>query len=726
MRRCAFFVGMALVLVMAFLHFLAARPSEAQGNALAVTNLADAGPGSLRQAIASAGAGDRITFAITGTILLSSSLVVSRDLTVDGGGAIVLDGRGTTGILEHQAGALTLRGLALQNGKRSRGAAILQANGDLKLEDCRLLNNSASVGGAIASDEGPRDGLSGPVGSTTLIRAVVEGNQAEYAGGAISSRHRVTIRDSVIRGNRAGSFGGGLDLVAPLTMSRSLLAGNRAGSNGSAAIVNDAVMDNCLIAENLVDGPRPYPDAAAIDSRAWLRLIHCTVAGNGVLHGDQGSALHQSVSYYFGDERIQQTRLVASLIIGNHPANCWGGIIDGGGNLQFPGNSCGESLSTMPVSFVEERDPSGLLRALIPRDDSTAVDAAADGSCLSDPVLAVDARGRARPYSQRPGATTACDIGAFESGSAATSTPGYRPRATATSEPADLIVYPASYDEVCPGPDTGLPRLAVRNQGPSGASATDLEVLGLRYPVPALAPGQKVIINLAEWSGPFDAVDPENKVRELVEDNNSPHGNVPVLWSRPELTCTPIPTLPSQSPTRTPTRLPPPTSLPSFLPDAWFQDVIWSRECQTGKRQVQPCLSTRGPAAAAAYRVVSEPPGLSWDIDPAVAACGEPRLAPPDLTALRIDPQNLIQERSEINNRRGVPPPDFPPRSACTATPTATSTPSAEPTMTPTPTNAPTRRPTATRSPTRTRTPSPTVGPGWTRRLSLPRLESAP
>ncbi|MFI0609222.1 MAG: choice-of-anchor Q domain-containing protein, partial [Anaerolineae bacterium] len=575
-----------------------------------------------------------------------------------------------------------------------------------------------------ASDEGPRDGLSGPVGSTTLIRAVVEGNQAEYAGGAISSRHRVTIRDSVIRGNRAGSFGGGLHLAAPLTMSRSLLAGNRAGMNGSAAIVNDAVMDNCLIAENLVDGPRPYPDAAAIDSRAWLRLIHCTVAGNGVLHGDQGSALHQSVSYYFGDERIQQTRLVASLIIGNHPANCWGGIIDGGGNLQFPGNSCGESLSTMPVSFVEERDPSGLLRALIPRDDSTAVDAAADGSCLSDPVLAVDARGRARPYSQRPGATAACDIGAFESGSAATSTPGYRPRATATSEPADLIVYPASYDEVCPGPDTGLPRLAVRNQGPSGASATDLEVLGLRYPVPALAPGQKVIINLAEWSGPFDAVDPENKVRELVEDNNSPHGNVPVLWSRPELTCTPIPTLPSQSPTRTPTRLPPPTSLPSFLPDAWFQDVIWSRECQTGKRQVQPCLSTRGPAAAAAYRVVSEPPGLSWDIDPAVAACGEPRLAPPDLTALRIDPQNLIQERSEINNRRGVPPPDFPPRSACTATPTAT--PSATPTMTPTPTDAPTRRPTATRSPTRTRTPSPTVGPGWTRRLSLPRLESAP
>jgi len=725
LRRSAWIIVMALVLAVAFLCPPITRPGRAQGNALTVTSLADAGRGSLREAIATAGAGDRITFAITGTILLASSLVVSRDLTVEGGGAIVLDGQGKTGILEHQAGALTLRGLALQNGKRWRGGAILQADGDLKLEDCRLLNNSASVGGAIASDEPPRDGPD-PVGSTTLIRSVVEGNQAEYAGGAVSSRHRVSIRDTMIRGNRAGSFGGGLDLQAPLTMSRSLLTGNRAGQNGSAAIVYDAVMDNCLIAENLVDGPRPYPEAAAIDSRAWLRLIHCTVAANGVLHGDGGSALHQTVSYYYGNEPIQQTRLVGSLIIGNHPTNCWGGIIDGGGNLQFPGNSCGESLTTIPVSFMEERDPSGLLRALIPRDDSTAVDAAADGSCLSDPVLAVDARGRARPYSQRKNGTAACDIGAFESGSAATPTPGYRPRATATSEPADLVVYPASFNEVCPEPDTELPRLAVRNQGVSGSLATDLEVRGQRYPVPALAPGQKVIISLAESEDPFYAVDPENEVLELVESNNSPHGGVPVVWSWPQPSCTPIPTLPPQSPTRTPTQLPPPTLLPSHLPDAFFQDVTWSRECLTGLRQVQPCLSTRGPAAGVGYQVVSEPPGLSWDIDPAVNACGEPRFAPSGLTALRIDPQNLVREGSEDNNRRGVPPPDFPPPSDCTATPTATFTPSATPTITLTPSDTPTRRPTATRPPTRTRTPSPTASQTWTRRLILPRLERAP
>jgi hypothetical protein len=124
--------------------------------------------------------------------------------------------------------------------------------------------------------------------------------------------------------------------------------------------------------------------------------------------------------------------------------------------------------------------------------------------------------------------------------------------------------------------------------------------------------------------------------------------------------------------------------------------------------------------------VVSEPPGLSWDIDPAVNACGEPRFAPSGLTALRIDPQNLVREGSEDNNRRGVPPPDFPPPSDCTATPTATFTPSATPTITLTPSDTPTRRPTATRPPTRTRTPSPTASQTWTRRLILPRLERAP
>lgn len=748
LRRSAWMMVLALVLAVAFLHSPVVRPGRAQGNTLEVTSLADAGPGSLRQAIATAGAGDRITFAITGTILLASSLVVSRDLTVEGGGAIVLDGQDKTGILEHRSGTLTLRGLQFRRGRGEndlQGGAIRQLGGDLGLDTCRFIGNRGSAiyhqGGlmsltdcVLAGNKGSSGGAilsEVPYGQThvliTLVRCAIEQNWVTGDGGGIKSNSKLIIRDSQIRDNEADSVGGGLDVEAPLHISRSVLAGNHASFAGAAAFVGDTVMDNCLIAENVIDAASDFGGAAALFSSGRVRLIHCSIVGNMVPGSTVGAGIFQ-IGPAEGNV-TGQTLLLGSLIIGNTPLNCSGGVSDGGGNLQYPGDSCGEQIPQRAVAFEVQRDPSGQLSALVPQANSAAVDSAPDSSCFTEPVLAVDARGRARPSSQRPGGKAACDIGAFESGSPVTPTPGYRPPATATLEPPDLIAYPWSRSEDWdPCSNTGplVVRVIAANRGMSAADATVMEVRGERYPVRALKAGQSLEVAVLP-SKDFDdyyAIDPENRVKEVMENNNSDQDLTIGIFST-VLTCTPTPTLRS-GPTRTPSPIPSATPLAWGLPDAYFQDVTWSRECQTGLRQVQPCLSTRGPAAAAAYRVVSEPPGLSWDIDPAVAACGEPRLAPVGLTALRIDPKNLIRERSETNNRRGVPPPDFPPSSACTATPTATVPPSATPSMTPTPSDTPTRRPTATRSPTRTRTPSPTASRSWNRRLILPWLERAP
>ena len=53
-----------------------------------VTNNGDSGAGSLRDAIDNSSAGDTITFAgnVTGAILLSSKLVINKDLTIEGPG----------------------------------------------------------------------------------------------------------------------------------------------------------------------------------------------------------------------------------------------------------------------------------------------------------------------------------------------------------------------------------------------------------------------------------------------------------------------------------------------------------------------------------------------------------------------------------------------------------------------------------------------------------------
>ena len=64
-------------------------PSPATAATHTVTNLADSGPGSLRQTIATASASDFITFATNGTITLTSGeLLIEKNLNIIGPGTI--------------------------------------------------------------------------------------------------------------------------------------------------------------------------------------------------------------------------------------------------------------------------------------------------------------------------------------------------------------------------------------------------------------------------------------------------------------------------------------------------------------------------------------------------------------------------------------------------------------------------------------------------------------
>src|SRR6266498_5452382 len=63
----------------------------AHGATITVTNTNDSGPGSLRQALAIANDGDTITFAVTGTIgLTSGELLVDKSITISGPGPALL------------------------------------------------------------------------------------------------------------------------------------------------------------------------------------------------------------------------------------------------------------------------------------------------------------------------------------------------------------------------------------------------------------------------------------------------------------------------------------------------------------------------------------------------------------------------------------------------------------------------------------------------------------
>ena len=74
---------------------LAATMMSAHAATITVTNTNDSGPGSLRQALTSANDGDTITFAVRGTITLTSgTLVIDKSVTISGPGAdrLAIDG----------------------------------------------------------------------------------------------------------------------------------------------------------------------------------------------------------------------------------------------------------------------------------------------------------------------------------------------------------------------------------------------------------------------------------------------------------------------------------------------------------------------------------------------------------------------------------------------------------------------------------------------------------
>src|SRR5215510_7323730 len=63
---------------------------SARAGLLTVSSLADSGPGSLRNTVASSSTGDTIQFGVTGTINLSSAINITHTLEVRGPGAAAL------------------------------------------------------------------------------------------------------------------------------------------------------------------------------------------------------------------------------------------------------------------------------------------------------------------------------------------------------------------------------------------------------------------------------------------------------------------------------------------------------------------------------------------------------------------------------------------------------------------------------------------------------------
>jgi hypothetical protein len=132
------------------------------GATLYVTSAADSGPGSLRQALADAEAGDTIRAALPpgSVIALESELISYTDaLTIEGNGVTLTRGNGynnNTALLFCYGNGVTLRRIHFRDGLSlsiftPNGAAIVYNNyvGEFVLESCIFSGNQSNTGGTV-------------------------------------------------------------------------------------------------------------------------------------------------------------------------------------------------------------------------------------------------------------------------------------------------------------------------------------------------------------------------------------------------------------------------------------------------------------------------------------------------------------------------------------------------------------------------------------------------
>lgn len=328
------------------------------GATLTVTNHDDSGPGSLRDAIATAALGDTIVFDLPdpATITLTSGeLLINKGLTITGPGTDSLtiarsSSSGTPAFVIFNVldGGVTISGLTitngLNNGSTSVGGGGLHTQSALQLLLTRVnfINNHAIFGGALYSEGqgGARlrfctltgnsavMGAGGAVyslgdGGVFLIRCTVSSNSATYAGGAIASSGFVqvflsTISDNVLLADLvpgpadgAGIYNGG----GTLSVNQSTIANNDNARGNGGGVTNQGMM---VVSDSTFFGNTAEGDGGAIENDGGATITDCTITNNTASqNSDNDHGLGGGGVAFFADAGGSGS-LKNTIIAGNH------------------------------------------------------------------------------------------------------------------------------------------------------------------------------------------------------------------------------------------------------------------------------------------------------------------------------------------------------------------------------------------------------------------------
>jgi hypothetical protein len=302
---------------------------------LTVTNTADSGAGSLRQAIADAHDGDTIQFAaaLNGQAinLTTAELSIDTNITITGPGPTTLTVQRSTATGTPQfrifhvlpGHAVLIAGLKISDGslpETDAGGGIRNDQSTLTLNNCTVFNSrvgssdsgGSGTGGGIYNDNGTLEindsairfnfatalcgGIYNTAGGTLRIRnSVVSDNSVrvqfmnppQFVGrvGGIFNAGTAEVTNCTVAQNTGGQSGGGISNGGSLTIANSaihgngvLFAGGGINNGGPLTISNSTITGNVASFKGFGDGGGIYTGSAT----AKLTISNSTVHSNSV------------------------------------------------------------------------------------------------------------------------------------------------------------------------------------------------------------------------------------------------------------------------------------------------------------------------------------------------------------------------------------------------------------------------------------------------------------
>ncbi len=267
---------------------------------------------SLREAIKDAGAGQEITFDVTGTITLTyGDLVVDKlgplTITGPGPGAVTVDGNDTSRVFRVVTSTLRIQNLIISGGRAPLdlssnglgGGILVGSDAALELDQVKVTDNQAIGGARPGADGAGRGGGIYSSGPLTITDSTISGNIAQGAdgdqpgwavGGGIMAQWRTTINGSTIADNRAI---GGRAIVLAAAVNGSvdglstggLAYGGGIYANTTIVVSATTVLSNSAQGGSGEQGGPAYGGGLAIDSNT-LTLEASTFASNTVMAGN--------------------------------------------------------------------------------------------------------------------------------------------------------------------------------------------------------------------------------------------------------------------------------------------------------------------------------------------------------------------------------------------------------------------------------------------------------